>query len=120
MSTTPPALTWKSLAPGPAEGSATVAAQPTLEHLPVPKLPSTLDGLRRSLAPLAQSKKELESTLAKVDAFEKSNLANELQDRLEKRQRETVHWLEEWWDSGAYMGYRDSVRNLIDIPYSRH
>ena len=46
-----------------------------------------------------------------LDEFGSSAYARELQDRLQKRSEEPgrVHWLEEWWDDLAYLGYRDSV-----------
>lgn len=100
---------WKRLAPGPPESSVTVASQKALGRLPVPQFSDTFARLRSSLKPLARSQEELEVALKKVDEYEKSSLAKELQERLVSRQKETEHWLEEWWDSGAYMGYRDSV-----------
>ena len=27
----------------------------------------------------------------------------------------TQHWLEEWWDRGAYLAYRDSV--IVNVSY---
>ncbi|KAH8116536.1 carnitine acetyl transferase [Phellopilus nigrolimitatus] len=110
---TPPAH-WKRLAPHPPAGSTTVASQNALPHLPVPALQDTLTRLRGSLRPLAHSEDELRAAEKKIADFE-GGLARELHARLVKRQEETEHWLEEWWDSGAYMGYRDSV--VVNVSY---
>lgn len=112
MSTQPP--NWKTAAPSPPSGSLTVAAQEKLPKLPVPELGDTLRRLRRSLKPLALSESELEAVESKISDFEKG-LAPKLHARLVQRQRETRHWLEEWWDNGAYMGYRDSV--VVNVSY---
>lgn len=106
---TPPAH-WKRVAPHPPKGSITFAAQDTLAKLPVPELADTFARLRRSLRPLARSEEEIETTEKKIRNFE-ADFAKVLHGRLLQRQQETEHWLEEWWDNGAYMGYRDSVRH---------
>ena len=103
-----PPENWKYQALGPPAGTATVATQDHLPRLPVPELKDTFAKLRRSLKPLARSNEELAETEKKIKRFE-NGLANVLQERLLKRQKETLHWLEEWWDAGAYNGYRDSV-----------
>ncbi|TDL15650.1 acyltransferase ChoActase/COT/CPT [Rickenella mellea] len=107
-------LKWKSLAPSPPTNGVTLASQAALPHLPVPELSVTFSKLKRSLKPLAWSEEEYKVTEKKIDDFA-SHLAPELQDRLKKRQAETEHWLEEWWDNGAYMGYRDSV--VVNVSY---
>ncbi|THH05513.1 hypothetical protein EW145_g4738 [Phellinidium pouzarii] len=111
---TPPA-NWKRLAPRPSviDGAA-VSAQDSLPRLPVPALTDTLTRLRSSLQPLAHGIDELRATEQKILDFERG-LAGELQARLLERQKETQHWLEEWWDNGAYMGYRDSV--VVNVSY---
>jgi carnitine O-acetyltransferase len=105
-----PPENWKYRALGPPAETVTVAAQGQLPRLPVPELKDTFARLRRSLKPLAKSDEELAETEKKVKKFE-DGLATVLQERLLKRQKETLHWLEEWWDAGAYNGYRDSVRS---------
>lgn len=110
---TPPAH-WKRLAPHPPAGSVTAAAQDKLPHLPVPELGETFTRLRRSLKPLALNEDELKAAEVKIAEFE-GGLAKDLHQRLVKRQQETEHWLEEWWDAGAYMGYRDSV--VVNVSY---
>ena len=107
----PPPPNWKQLAPHTPGGGITTAHQSKLPKLPVPELSDTFSRLKQSLKPLAFSHEELETSFAKIDEFE-SGLARELHHRLLQRQKETTHWLEEWWDNGAYMGYRDSVSTM--------
>ncbi|KAL5512913.1 hypothetical protein ACEPAH_3311 [Sanghuangporus vaninii] len=109
-----PPANWKRTAPAPPSGTVTFAAQSSLPRLPVPALKDTLTRLRRSLVPLAHTKDELRNTEQKIAQFE-NGLAPVLQTRLEKRQKETQHWLEEWWDLYSYMGYRDSV--VVNVSY---
>lgn len=107
---------WKSLAPPPPPGTITFRDQSSLERLPVPKLDATLAKLRRSLKAIAWNDEEYRISERKVDEFA-NGLGPVLQCRLEERREEPgrEHWLEEWWDSGAYNGYRDSV--MINVSY---
>ncbi|TBU36809.1 carnitine acetyl transferase [Dichomitus squalens] len=120
MSTTPFSTTrpanWKALAPPPLPGP-TFAAQANLPRLPVPALSETLTKLKETLKPIAWSEQEYADAVKAVDEFGSSPYARELQDRLQKRSQEPgrVHWLEEWWDDLAYMGYRDSV--VVNVSY---
>ena len=99
---------WKSLAP-PIPNFA--AQQSALPRLPVPPLESTLERLKASLRPLARSDEEYDTVMKKIDEFgREGGVGRALQDKLEERQRNTVHWLEEWWDDYSYLTYRDSVR----------
>lgn len=111
--TRPPA--WKSHAPFPPAGAPTYAAQGALPRLPVPALVDTARRLKESLRPLARDAAELAEAERKVDAFVEG-VAPELQRRLEQRAGEKEHWLEEWWDDGGYLGYRDSVSgDIMDV-----
>jgi carnitine O-acetyltransferase len=101
---------WKSAAPSPPPGTTTWAAQSTLPKLPVLPLAPTLERLRRTLAPIAHSRAETADAERKIDAFERG-IGPELQRRLEAHAKGKPHWLEEWWDDGAYLSYRDSVRS---------
>ncbi|KAF9563145.1 acyltransferase ChoActase/COT/CPT [Agrocybe pediades] len=105
---------WKAAAPEPLPGTTTFAAQSTLPRLPVPELQNTLARLKDSLKPIAWTEEEYASVVKKIDDFGKSK-APELQERLLKRASEKKHWLEEWWDDGGYLGYRDSV--VINVSY---
>ena len=99
---------WKEHAPSPPKDTLTVAAQAGLPRLPVPDLSATLNKLRESLKPLARSEEEYMEAKRKIDEFERG-LGGLLQERLLQRSRVKEHWLEEWWDNGSYLGYRDSV-----------
>ncbi|KDQ61402.1 hypothetical protein JAAARDRAFT_123269 [Jaapia argillacea MUCL 33604] len=112
MSTRP--ANWKYLAPHPPKGTVMFAGQEGLPKLPVPELPATFSRLKESLKPLARSDEELETAVKKIDEFAHGQ-ASVLQSRLLQKKDETVHWMEDWWDDLAYMGYRDSV--VINVSY---
>lgn len=99
---------WKSAAPSPPAGSTTFAAQSTLPKLPVLPLLPTLERLKDTLVPIAHTQAELADAHRKIDDFS-SGIGPELQRRLEEHARYKPHWLEQWWDDGAYLAYRDSV-----------
>lgn len=99
---------WKASAPTSLPGSETFAAQSSLSKLPVPELKDTLARLKESLKPIAWNDDEYRTVVSKIDEFG-AGLGPVLHDRLINRQKETDHWLERWWDDGAYLGYRDSV-----------
>ncbi|KAL4062557.1 acyltransferase ChoActase/COT/CPT [Scleroderma citrinum] len=106
---------WKSVAP-PIPNFA--AQQTTLPRLPVPPLERTLDRLKTSLRPLARSEEEYSAVVNKIDEFgREGGVGRALQDKLEERQRDTVHWLEEWWDDCGYLAYRDSVVVYVSYYY---
>ncbi|KAF7309984.1 Carnitine acetyl transferase [Mycena indigotica] len=113
MALTQPA-DWKKAAPEPPANTETFAAQAALPSLPVPDLKETLTRLRQSLKPLAWSKAELDDVEAKITEFENGK-APELHVRLLERSKHHRHWLEEWWDNGAYLSYRDSV--VVNVSY---
>lgn len=100
---------WKVAAPDPLPNSLTFASQSTLPKLPVPALHDTLSRLKESLKPIAWSDAEYDAVEKKIDSFA-ANEGPVLQSRLLKRAEDTRHWLENWWDDGGYLGYRDSVR----------
>ena len=104
---------WKSAAPSPPVDSTTFAAQSTLPKLPVLPLLPTLERLKGTLVPIAHTQAELADAQRKIDDFA-SGIGPELQRRLEAHAQYKPHWLEEWWDDGAYLSYRDSVcRSLL-------
>lgn len=106
LTTRPPF--WKAAAPAPLPNTLTFLAQPSLPKLPVPELPVTLARLKESLKPLAFNPEEYSAAVSKIDEFEQGT-GKELHRRLLDRYANTDHWLEEWWDDVAYLGYRDSV-----------
>ncbi|TDL30189.1 carnitine acetyl transferase [Rickenella mellea] len=107
-------LKWKSLAPSPPTNGITPANQATHPRLPIPELSATIAKLKQSIRPLAWSEEEYKVAERKIDDFA-SHLAPRLQDRLKERQAETEHWLEEWWDNGAYLGNRDSL--VVNVSF---
>lgn len=104
---------WKAAAPD-LPSTVTFAGQSKLSKLPVPSLPDTLARLKESLKPIAWSSAELDEVEKKIDEFG-SGKGVELQERLLKHNEKTHHWLEQWWDDGGYLGYRDSV--IINVSY---
>lgn len=99
---------WKATAPEPLPGTTTFGAQKALPKLPVPELQKTVARLKESLKPIAWSEAEYAAAVKKIDEFA-TGKGPELQDRLLKYAEGKEHWLERWWDDGAYLGYRDSV-----------
>ncbi|ETW79218.1 hypothetical protein HETIRDRAFT_156110 [Heterobasidion irregulare TC 32-1] len=107
---------WKQAAPAPLAGTPTFAAQHALPRLPVPALDATLQKWKESLAPLAWSDAEHAAAVRKVEAFGAAGGAGrELHARLVRHAQGREHWLEEWWDDGGYLGYRDSV--VVNVSY---
>jgi carnitine O-acetyltransferase len=102
---------WKSAAPSSPPGTTTFAAQSTLPRLPVLPLVPTLERLKATLVPIAHTPAELVEAYRNIDAFA-NGIGPELQRRLEARALYKPHWLEEWWDDGAYLSYRDSVLSI--------
>lgn len=103
---------WKAAAPAPLPGTTTFAGQTSLGKLPVPELSATLTRLKETLKPHATSEAEYAATIAKIDEFG-AGKGKELHERLLKKQANTEHWLENWWDDLGYLGYRDSVRSYL-------
>ncbi|KAF9461247.1 acyltransferase ChoActase/COT/CPT [Collybia nuda] len=103
---------WKAAAPSAPPGSITFAS--SHPKLPVVDLKDTLSRLKESLKPIAWSDAEFAAVEKKIDEFAVGK-GPELQARLLKRAEETPHWLEQWWDDGGYLGYRDSV--VVNVSY---
>ncbi|KAF9531679.1 acyltransferase ChoActase/COT/CPT [Crepidotus variabilis] len=110
----PRPINWKSEAPKPLPDTLTFEAQPKLPQLPLPSVPDTLSRLKETLKPIAWSEDEFNAVLKKIDEFGTSQ-APELQKHLTERAKQNPHWLEQWWDDGGYLGYRDSV--VINVSY---
>lgn len=106
---------WKEQAPEPLPGTLTFASQSSLPKLPVPKLEDTLGRFKESLKPIAWTEEEFKAAAQKIDEFG-AGKGKELHERLLKHDQGTKHWLENWWDDGGYLGYRDSVRLSDDMP----
>ncbi|PVV03974.1 hypothetical protein BB560_001534 [Smittium megazygosporum] len=95
------------------------ASQPKLPKLPVPPLNETLPKYLKSLEPIL-STSEFEHSKKLVEKFQNSDIAKQLQTRLENRANEPGRpsWLEEWWNDLAYLGYRDSVVPFVSYFYA--
>ncbi|KAK0238996.1 acyltransferase ChoActase/COT/CPT [Armillaria nabsnona] len=107
---------WKAAAPP--NGTTHSPAQLALSKLPVVDLQDTLAKLKESLLPIAWSKEEYDAAVRKADEFGKpGGIGEVLQARLKKRYDETEHWLEDWWDDGGYLGYRDPVVVYVSYYY---
>ncbi|KAJ2953579.1 hypothetical protein O0L34_g1184 [Tuta absoluta] len=78
-----------------------------LPQLPVPKLSDTLQKYLRTVRPHLNDE-EFAATTNLVKDFEKG-IGQKLQNLLQKRSENSHNWLEEWWLSTAYLGYRDPV-----------
>jgi len=68
--------------------------------------------LIKSCTPLAKSEQEIQELKKKVEVFQEENgIGVKLQKKLEeRREKEGMrNWLAEWWDTNAYMAYRDSI-----------
>ncbi|KAG8871965.1 Carnitine O-acetyltransferase mitochondrial, partial [Tulasnella sp. 331] len=106
---------WKAVAPTPPARTTTFSLQPSLPKLPLPEFDRTVAKLKESLKVLARDASEWEATESKIDHFAGSGFGKELHSRLEQRQRETEHWLEEFWDDAGYLKYRDTI--MINVSY---
>jgi carnitine O-acetyltransferase len=84
------------------------ANQDNLPSLPVPSLAETIKGFLPSALPLAESEEEEKTLQEACDAFDRQ--AKVLQDRLEERfldcQRKKTSWLQELWQTDAYLKWR--------------
>ncbi|EJU03720.1 carnitine acetyl transferase [Dacryopinax primogenitus] len=113
---------WKSLAPQ----LSFHPPEPPLPRLPVLPLEETITKLKRSLHPLRANEEQYITACKKLDEFSRpGGVGRMLQQRLEERERLGAlgedggeaggHWLERWWDDGAYMAYRDSI--VVNVSY---
>ena len=92
----------------------------SLPRLPVPTLQETAKRYLKSVHPLL-SKPEYEATTKAVEEFIAPGGPGEaLQKRLAARREDPAirNWLAEWWNEGAYMGYRDPIVPYVSYFYS--
>ena len=75
--------------------------QDELPSLPVPSLEDTLEKYLKSCQPLS-TPEEMEHTRALCDDFLKGK-GPTLQSMLEEKANEERNWLEEWWETYAYL-----------------
>ncbi|GAA5942886.1 choline/carnitine O-acyltransferase [Sporobolomyces koalae] len=92
--------------------------QSKIPRLPVPRLNDTLEQLVRSCTPLAESPEQIKQLEKKVAEFSQvGGIGQRLQKKLEERREQDGirNWLAQWWDTNAYMAYRDSI--VINVSY---
>ncbi|GLI75735.1 carnitine O-acetyltransferase mitochondrial [Penicillium ochrochloron] len=92
----------------------------SLPRLPVPSLEETGKRYLKSVHPLV-SEAEFERTKKAVEAFIRPGGEGEpLQKRLLERAANPKinNWLAEWWNSAAYLSYRDPVIPYVSYFYS--
>ncbi|KAG8992970.1 Carnitine O-acetyltransferase mitochondrial [Tulasnella sp. JGI-2019a] len=106
---------WKAAAPTPPTQTTTFSLQLSLPKLPLPEFDRTISKLKGSLKALARDGTEWSTAERRIDEFAKSELGKRLHGRLEQRQRETEHWLEEFWDDAGYLKYRDTI--MVNVSY---
>jgi len=94
--------------------------QESLPKLPVPTLAESGAKYLKSVHPIL-SKDEFAQTEKLVREFVAAGgKGEELQKRLEARAAEPgmKNWMAEWWNSSAYLGYRDPVVPYVSYFYS--
>lgn len=92
----------------------------SLPRLPVPSLQETGQRYLKTVHPLVTDA-EYQRTKDAVEAFIKPGGEGQpLQERLLARAADPKcrNWLTEWWNSAAYLGYRDPVIPYVSYFYS--
>ncbi|KAI1611334.1 carnitine O-acetyltransferase [Exophiala viscosa] len=92
----------------------------SLPRLPVPSLEDTSKRYLKSLHPLL-TKEEFAASEKAVAAFnEPGGLGHTLQDRLIAKAQDpkVKNWIIDWWNEGAYLGYKDPVVPYVSYFYS--
>ncbi|KAJ3062175.1 Carnitine O-acetyltransferase mitochondrial [Podochytrium sp. JEL0797] len=94
----------------PSGGKSLYRFQDELPKLPIPTLAETCATYLKSVRPLVEDA-EYETTVQAVEEFmAPGGKGEELQQRLiEHDETKSTSWLIDWWNSYAYMGYRDPV-----------
>lgn len=90
----------------------------SLPKLPVPPVASTAAKYLETVQPHLTAE-EFAKTRTAVQKFVESDLAKELQARLQARAAEPgmKNWLSDWWNDVAYMAYRDPVVVFVSYFY---
>jgi len=101
--------------------STTYEGQKTLPSLPVPQVEATLNKYLRTTLPhhiSEESRKATEAAVQSALSGKDSSLIKKLQTRLQERAQSSDSWLSEWWNSAAYMAYRDPVVPYVSYYYA--
>lgn len=88
-----------------------------LPRLPVPTLNETLERFLPTALPLASNKAEEETLLQACNAFpqEASKLQQRLVEHDEQVEFQNSSWLQQWWNTVAYLQVRDPV--VVHVSY---
>ena len=92
----------------------------SLPRLPIPSLEETTKRYLKSVHAVV-SESEYERTKKAVEAFASpGGVGHTLHERLVARAADPNrrNWLTEWWNSAAYLGYRDPVVPYVSYFYS--
>ena len=92
----------------------------SLPRLPIPSLEETTKRYLKSVHAVV-SESEYERTKKAVEAFARpGRVGHTLHERLVARAADPNrrNWLTEWWNSAAYLGYRDPVVPYVSYFYS--
>jgi carnitine O-acetyltransferase len=89
------------------------ANQSKLLKLPVPNLAETCERYIETIKPLVPED-QFKNTIKIVEDF-KNGPGRILQERLLQRYNKYPNWLSDYWNSYAYMAYRDPV--VINVNY---
>lgn len=95
--------------------------QTKVPHLPIPSVSETLAKLPSTVLPLAETPDEKSKFLQAVQDFPKQVSNLNLQERLETRRNvefSDSSWLQNWWNTWAYLSVRDPVP--INVSYFYH
>ena len=115
-STSPPPIEYKE---DPSVGPM-LRYESSLPRLPVPSLAETAAKYLKSVHPIL-SPEEFSRTESAVREFVKpGGIGEKLQTKLVKRAQDPncKNWLQEWWDNGAYLEYRDPVVIYVSYFYT--
>jgi len=92
----------------------------SLPKLPVPTLEETAKRYVKSLHPLLSDSEFEASKKAVADFIKPGGVGEELQKRLIARREDpnVKNWIYDWWNSAAYLAYRDPVVPYVSYFYS--
>lgn len=92
--------------------------QSQLPKLPVPALSATAKKYLRSVKPLVRPETYARTENAVQEFVKPGGVGEELQRRLTEHAGTKTNWLYEFWNEGAYLGYRDPIVPYVSYCYS--
>lgn len=92
----------------------------SLPRLPVPTLEETAKRYLKSVHPLVSSTEYAETEKAVSEFVKPGGVGETLQKRLQARREDpnVKNWIFDWWNSAAYMAYRDPVVPYVSYFYA--